>query len=89
MVPPKIVMTSDGRCAVPLGMFSASGMYPTTFTAGPSAASACMAARTAAAPPMSDFIVSMALGGFSERPPESNVMPLPAKTTVLVAPGGQ
>src|ERR1022692_4320410 len=88
VVPPKIVMTSDGRCAVPLGMFSASGMYPTTFTAGPSAASACMAARTAAAPPMSDFIVSMALGGFSERPPESNVMPLPAKTTVLVAPGG-
>jgi hypothetical protein len=34
---------------------------------------------------MSAFMVSMAFGGFSDRPPESNVIPLPAKTTVLVA----
>ena len=36
---------------------------------------------------MSDFIASIAFGGFSDRPPESNVMPLPTKTTVLVASG--
>ena len=36
---------------------------------------------------MSDFIVSIAFGGLSDRPPESKVMPLPAKATVLVAPG--
>ncbi len=33
---------------------------------------------------MSDFIVSIDFGGFSDSPPESNVMPLPTKTTVLV-----
>ncbi len=48
---------------------------------------ACSAPSTAAAPPMSDFIASMAFGGFSDSPPESNVMPLPAKTTVFVASG--
>src|ERR1039458_3628948 len=77
-----MVMTSDGRCAPPPGMFSASGRYATTFTAGPSSAMACTAASTAAAPLMSAFIVSIAFGGLSERPPESNVMPLPANTTV-------
>jgi hypothetical protein len=35
---------------------------------------------------MSDFMVSMDFGGFSDSPPESNVMPLPTKTSVLVAP---
>ena len=34
-------------------------------------------AMTAAAPPMSDFIHSIAAAGLSDRPPESNVMPLP------------
>ena len=42
----------------------------------------------AAAPPMSDFIVSIDFGGLSDRPPESKVMPLPTNTTVLVACGG-
>jgi len=40
---------------------------------------ACSAASTAAAPLMSAFIVSIAFGGLSESPPESKVMPLPAK----------
>ena len=43
---------------------------------------ACIAPMIAAAPPMSDFIVSIDFGGFSDSPPESNVMPLPTKTTV-------
>ena len=36
---------------------------------------------------MSHFIVSMDFGGLSERPPESNVMPLPTNATVCVASG--
>ena len=36
---------------------------------------------------MSHFIVSMDFGGLSERPPESNVMPLPTNATVRVASG--
>src|SRR5262249_59709145 len=43
---------------------------------------------TAAAPPMSAFIVSMAFAGLRDRPPESNVIPLPASTSVFSAPGG-
>ena len=46
------------------------------------------AASTAAAPPMSDFIVSIDFGGLSDSPPESNVMPLPTSTTVLAASAG-
>src|SRR5262249_60771717 len=47
-----------------------------------------MAPSTAAAPPMSDFIVSIALAGLSDRPPESKVIPLPASTSTLLACGG-
>ncbi len=57
-----------------------------TRTAGASAAMACIAPMIAAAPPMSDFMVSMDFGGLSESPPESNVMPLPTNTTRLVRP---
>jgi hypothetical protein len=56
-------------------------------TAGPSWAITDTAASTAAAPPMSDFIASIDFGGLSDSPPESNVMPLPTSTTVLVASG--
>ena len=49
---------------------------------------ACMAPSTAAAPPMSDFMASMDLAGLSDRPPESNVIPFPASTSVLAAPCG-
>ena len=38
-----------------------------------------IAAATAAAPAMSDFIVTMPVAGLMHRPPESNVMPLPTK----------
>jgi hypothetical protein len=49
-----------------------------------------MAASTAAAPDMSHFIVSMPLGGLSERPPESNTTPLPTRARALPrAPGGE
>src|ERR1039457_6089684 len=58
-----------------------------TLTSGPSAAIACRAASTAAAPPISDFIASMDFAGLSDSPPESKVMPFPASTTVLAAPG--
>ena len=36
-------------------------------------------AATAAAPAMSDFIVTMPVAGLMHRPPESNVMPLPTR----------
>src|SRR5262249_11053383 len=55
----------------------------------PSSAMACMAPSTAAAPPMSAFIVSMDFAGLRDRPPESNVIPLPASTSVFSAPGGE
>ncbi len=50
-----------------------------------------MAARTAAAPDMSVFMVAMPAAVLIDRPPESNVIPLPTKATVgvsAVAPGG-
>ena len=48
-----------------------------------------MAPITAAAPDMSVFIVSMPSAVLSDRPPESNVMPLPTRATMPVArPGG-
>ncbi len=82
-----MVMTSDGRCAVPDGMFSASGAQPVTLTASFSEAIATIAVKTAAAPPMSDFIHSIGAAGFSDRPPESKVMPLPTSARVRVAFG--
>ena len=45
------------------------------------------APSTAAAPLISAFMVSMPFGVFSDSPPESKVIPLPTKTTVLVASG--
>src|SRR6202012_3747907 len=80
-------MTSDGRCAAPPGMFSAAHRYPTTLTGSARSATAVTAASTAAPPLMSHFIVSMDFGGLSDRPPESNVMPLPTNATVRVACG--
>jgi hypothetical protein len=77
VLPPYVVRTSDGRCAVPDGMFSAIGAHAVTLTSRPSRAIATTAASTAAAPPMSDFIHSIAAAGLSDRPPESKVMPLP------------
>ena len=62
-------------------MFSAAATSPVTRTGAPSAASADMVAITAAPPAMSVFISFMLSLGFSDRPPLSNVMPLPTSTT--------
>src|SRR5690625_5893811 len=40
-----------------------------------------MVCNTAAAPDISDFMASMPWAGLIERPPESNVMPLPTSAT--------
>ena len=64
---------------MPLGMFSALATQPTTLMASLSWAAARKVAMTAAAPPMSAFIHSIPVDGFSDRPPESNVMPLPTR----------
>ena len=60
-------------------MFSARQAYVVTRTGSPSSAIANVAALTAAAPDMSHFIVAIALLGLIDRPPESNVMPLPTR----------
>ena len=81
-------MTSPGRMAEPDGRFSAAPIRPVTRTGASRAASADSAAITAAPPAMSPFIVFMASFGFSDRPPLSNVMPLPISTTWSRAPPG-
>jgi hypothetical protein len=52
---------------------------------------ASVASSTAAAPDMSYFMPVIARAGFSERPPESKVMPLPTspRTTPDRARGGE
>ena len=72
-------MTSPGRCAEPLGMFSDDGIAAITLTFGLSNASTRIVARIEAAPPMSHFIVSMPAGSFNDRPPESKATPLPVR----------
>ena len=79
--PSRMVSTSPGFVARPPGMFSVTGVTPVTFTLTPRSPQADSVAITAAAPLISVFIVSIPPAVFSERPPESNVMPLPAKTT--------
>ena len=56
-------------------------------TGKPEEVTRTVSAARLAAPLMSDFIASMAFAGLSESPPESNVIPLPANTTVLAASG--
>ncbi len=89
MVPPWMVITSPGRCALPPGMFSADGSQPVTRMGRPSSAMAFTAPRTAAAPAMSDFISSMLAAGLIEMPPVSKVMPLPTSARCVVAPSGE
>ena len=67
-------------------MFSAIGTVAVTVDRRPSAATGSTAAITAAAPAMSDFISYMPGAGLIERPPVSNVMPLPTSATFLRAP---
>ena len=74
--------------AWPLGMFSVAGTMPMTRTFGANAGSNDIALSTAAAPDMSVFIVSMPSAVLIDRPPLSNVMPLPTNASVARAPGG-
>ena len=74
--------------AEPDGRFSAAPIRPVTRTGAPRAASADSAPITAAPPAMSPFIAFMASFGFSDRPPLSNVMPLPISTTCRSACAG-
>ena len=69
-------------------MFSTVGIQPMTLTLSFNCAMAAMAAMTAAAPLMSHFIVSIAFGGLSDRPPESKVTPLPMIAIERFAPLG-
>ena len=89
--PPYIVSTSEGRIAVPDGMFSARHAYAVTRTGAFVWASASVAATTAAAPLMSHFIVVMPSLGLIDKPPESNVIPLPTSARcallLLARPG--
>ncbi len=60
-----------------------------TLTGSLSVAMACIAPSIVAAPAMSHFMVSMPSEGLSDKPPESNVTPLPTIASVgdvLAAP---
>ena len=70
-------MTSLGRVALSLTMFSAKGAHASIDTGNFSEAIASIAPQTAAAPLMSDFIASIPAAGFRAKPPVSNVIPLP------------
>ena len=89
VLPFRILSTSPGRIAVPLGMFSTIGTYAVTLALTPRSFSTDIAASTAAAPDMSVFIVSMPLDVFSDSPPESKTTPLPTNATEPFLPGGE
>ena len=78
-------MTSLGRVAVSLTMFSASGAHVSIDTGSFSSAIAIVAAHTAAAPLISDFIASMPRAGLSASPPVSKVIPLPINAYFFLA----
>ena len=64
MVLPDIeVKISEGLKALPFTRFSVSGVTMTTFTGSFWVAMALKEARVAAAPPMSEYILSMPLAG--------------------------
>ena len=70
-------MMSLGRVALSLGIFSANGAQVSIATGSLRAAMASVAAHTAAAPLISDFIASMPRAGLRAKPPVSKVIPLP------------
>ena len=59
VLPLLVVSTSPGLVADPPGMFSVNGVMAVIRMRAPSAAAASTALSTAAAPPMSVFMVSM------------------------------
>jgi hypothetical protein len=62
-------------------MFSVAATIAWISHGTPSRAAPSRALSTAAAPPMSIFMSIIASFGFSDRPPESNVTPLPTRHT--------
>ena len=74
------MMISPGRVASPDGIFSAQASAPTTLIGRRASHSAFRVPSTAAEPPISNFISSIAAPGLIEIPPESKVTPLPTKT---------
>ena len=73
--------------ARPPGMFSTSGMTPTTAAPGFRAAIAFMAPSTAAPPDMSLFIRCIFSDGLIEMPPVSKVTPLPTRPSTARVTG--
>ena len=88
VVPSYMVRMSLGLWAPPPVRFSARASQAVTRTGRPRRAAAVTAARTVAAPAMSDFISGMEAAGFRLRPPESKVMPLPTSATWAAAWSG-
>ncbi|CAB4336404.1 unannotated protein [freshwater metagenome] len=78
-------MMSEGRVALSLTMFSASGAQASIATGIFKTAIATAAAEIAAAPAISDFIASMPSAGLRARPPVSKVIPLPTKAYFFFA----
>ena len=74
-------MTSVGRIAVPLSMFSQAGSTPVTDSGSPSSAMAPIAPTTAAPPAMSAFCWTMSDCGLRKYPPVSNVTDLPTSAS--------
>ena len=72
-------MTSLGLVAFSLTIFSASGAHVSIVTGNLRSAIAIVAAHTAAAPLISDFIASIPRAGLSANPPVSKVIPFPTK----------
>ncbi|CAB4337197.1 unannotated protein [freshwater metagenome] len=81
-------MTSEGRVAVSLTIFSASGAQPSIAIGSFSCAIANTDAITAAAPDISDFIASIPSAGFSASPPVSKVIPFPTYANLFLAFAG-
>ena len=77
VVPSSAVITSPGRTALPLIMFSVAPTTASTRTGASSSASAAIASITAAPPHMSNFMSAIELAGLIASPPLSNVTALP------------
>ena len=82
------MITSLGRVALSLTIFSASGAQASTATGSFNSAMAKTAAMTAAAPLISLFMASIPWAGFRASPPESKVIPLPTKANRFFAFAG-
>ncbi|CAB4590450.1 unannotated protein [freshwater metagenome] len=89
VLPPRMVITSLGRIAVPDGMFSAMHSQAVTAIGSLRSAIARVTAKTVAAPVMSYFMPTIEFAGLIDNPPVSNVMPLPTSAMCRFAPFGE